>query len=81
MLDELGEHYGVHSFVAVLKAANFRSEALLRSLGFEPGHPVQQALHRDEPDERVMLQMAAVGADAPPSARLDTETRFKASAA
>jgi RimJ/RimL family protein N-acetyltransferase len=62
MLDELREHHGVHTFVAVLKARNFRSEALLRSLGFEPGDPQQQAQYRDEPDELVMVRPAAFGA-------------------
>jgi hypothetical protein len=52
----------VHTFVAVLKARNFRSEALLRSLGFEPGDPQQQAQYRDEPDELVMVRPAAFGA-------------------
>ena len=62
MLDELREHHGVHTFVAVLKACNFRSEALLRSLGFEPGDAQQQAQYRDEPDELVMVRLATVGA-------------------
>ena len=59
MLEELRVHHGVHTFVAVLKARNFRSEALLRSLGFEPGEPEQQARYRDEPDELVMVRQAA----------------------
>lgn len=62
MLDELREHYGVHTYVAVLKARNFRSEALLRNLGFEPGDLQQQAQYRDEPDELVMVRPAAFGA-------------------
>ena len=62
MLDELREHHGVHTFVAVLKARNFRSEALLRSLGLEPGDPQQQAQYRDEPDELVMVRLATFGA-------------------
>ncbi|MFN9448894.1 MAG: GNAT family N-acetyltransferase [Rubrivivax sp.] len=66
MLDELREHNGVHTFVAVLKAANFRSAALLRSLGFDPGDPAQRALHRDEPDELVMVRPAATDADLSP---------------
>ena len=32
--------------------------ALLRSLGFEPGEPDQQARYRDEPDELVMVREA-----------------------
>ena len=62
MLNELCDHHGVHTFLAVLKARNFRSEALLRSLSFEPGSPEQQAQYRDEPDELVMVRAAAFGA-------------------
>lgn len=62
MLDELREHHGVHTFVAVLKARKFRSEALLRSLGFEPGSPEQQAQYLEEPEELVMVRAAATGA-------------------
>ena len=62
MLDELRVHHGVHTFVAVLKARNFRSEALLRSLGFEPGDADQQARYRDEPDELVMVRQAGLAA-------------------
>ena len=58
VLDELRAHYGVHSFVAVLKARNFRSEALLRSLQFLPADLQQQAQYRDEPDELVMVRPA-----------------------
>ena len=62
MLEELRTQHGVHTFVAVLKAANFRSEALLRSLGFEPGSPEQQLHHRDGPDELVMVRQAGLAA-------------------
>ena len=62
MLEELRTHYGVRIFVAVLKARNFRSEALLRSLGFEPGDADQQARYRDEPDELVMVRRAVLAA-------------------
>lgn len=62
MLEELRAQHGVHTFVAVLKAANFRSAALLRSLGFEPGDPDQQAQHRDGLDELVMVRQAGLGA-------------------
>lgn len=61
MLEELRAQHGVRSFVAVLKAANFRSEALLRSLGFEIGSAAQQSQHRDEPDELVMVRQAGTG--------------------
>ena len=59
MLEELHSEYGVHTFVAVLKAANFRSEALLRNLGFTPGSAQQRAQHCDEPDELVMVKVPA----------------------
>jgi hypothetical protein len=52
----------VRIFVAVLKARNFRSEALLRSLGFESGDTDQQARYRDEPDELVMVRRAVLAA-------------------
>ncbi len=59
MLEELHARYAVDAFVAVLKAANFRSAALLRSLGFVPGDAGQQLRHRDQADEQVMLRAAA----------------------
>ncbi len=58
MLDELRTQYGVHTFVAVLKARNFRSEGLLRRLGFVPAGAAQAAAYRDEPDELVMHRAA-----------------------
>jgi ribosomal-protein-alanine N-acetyltransferase len=63
MMAELSASYGVHTFVAVLKAANFRSEALLQHLGFAHGDADQQAAYRDEPDEIVMLRTAPQSAD------------------
>jgi RimJ/RimL family protein N-acetyltransferase len=62
MMAELSASYGVHTFIAVLKARNFRSEALLRHLGFAHGNATQQATYRDEPDELVMLRTAAQSA-------------------
>jgi RimJ/RimL family protein N-acetyltransferase len=59
VLDELRTHYGAQTFVAVLKARNFRCEALLRSLGFEPAGAEQQAEYRDEADEVVMTRSAS----------------------
>ena len=56
MLDHLRGEYGVHTFVAVLKAKNFRSLALLRSVGFTAGSAEQQAQYRDESDELVMIR-------------------------
>lgn len=57
MLSELCRTYGVETFLAVLKAKNFRSEALLRSLGFDRASEAQQLQHRDEPDELVMVSV------------------------
>lgn len=58
MLGELQTAYGVHTFVAVLKARNCRSLALLRSLGFQPASEQEEAEYRDEPDEVVMVRVA-----------------------
>ncbi|TDP11631.1 RimJ/RimL family protein N-acetyltransferase [Roseateles asaccharophilus] len=55
MLQELSLAYGVREFVAVLKARNFRSRALLLSLGFRDGSAEQVERHRDEQDEIVMV--------------------------
>ena len=56
MLQELEAQYDVIEFVAVLKAKNYRSKALLLKLGFSAADPVQQEWHRDEPDELVMFK-------------------------
>lgn len=56
MLRELASEYGVRRVVAVLKARNFRSLALLRQLGFTPGDPTQANLYGAEPDECVMVR-------------------------
>ena len=56
MLQELYAQHEVTDFIAVLKAANYRSKALLEKLGFFAASPEQQAMHRDEPDELVMVQ-------------------------
>jgi ribosomal-protein-alanine N-acetyltransferase len=58
MLAELRSEYGVHTFVAVLKAGNFRSLGLLRSLGFSPASAQQVAEFGGEPDEFVMVSAA-----------------------
>ena len=50
--------YAVHTFVAVLKARNFRSMGLLTSLRFTPAHAEQAALYGFEPDEVVLLRPA-----------------------
>ena len=58
VLQELLDQYGVATFIAVLKARNYRSEALLRKLGFVPAIEEQSAQHRDEPDELVLVKSA-----------------------
>jgi RimJ/RimL family protein N-acetyltransferase len=64
VLQELQEQYGVQVLVAVLKAKNYRSEGLLRKLGFDPASKEQEALHRDEADEMVLVKASAGTADA-----------------
>ena len=59
MLEELQTNYGVRLFVAVLKAANYRSLGLLRSLGFQSATSQQVAEFGAEPDEAVMVKPAA----------------------
>lgn len=55
MLLELRKSYGVRQCLAVYKTANFRSERLLKRLGFSAApESVVQSLHL-EPDECVML--------------------------
>lgn len=61
MIGELKAHYGVCECIAVFKARNFRSLALLRSLGFEQASPEHVAKAEPEPDERVMVKL--VGQD------------------
>ena len=51
LLQELASTYGVHTFVAILKTANFRSMGLLRRLGFEPASAEQAAEFESESDE------------------------------
>jgi RimJ/RimL family protein N-acetyltransferase len=58
MLQALNEQYGVGVFVAVLKAKNYRSEGLLRKLGFVQASKEQEARYRDEPDELAMVRPA-----------------------
>jgi len=56
MVEELKSVYGVHTFVAVLKAVNYRSLALLRSLGFGPASSPQVSEYGAEQDELVMVK-------------------------
>ena len=58
MLQELRLTYSVHTFVAILKVANFRSSGLLTSLGFSKAGSVQFTEYGAEPDEIVMVQLA-----------------------
>jgi [ribosomal protein S5]-alanine N-acetyltransferase len=58
MMAELVEHYGVRSFVAVLKATNCRSARLLERLGFSIGTPEQHVIHHVESDEILMQRNA-----------------------
>lgn len=53
VLRELGDRYGVRTFLAVLKARNFRSAALLRHLGFTDVRPPGIAPVEIEADEIV----------------------------
>jgi [ribosomal protein S5]-alanine N-acetyltransferase len=64
MLAELASAYGVHTFLAVLKANNFRSLALLKHLGFSPGIPAQVTDAGAEPDELVMHRPAGIAENA-----------------
>ena len=59
MMAELVECYGVHTFVAVLKTANYRSMGLLRHFGFTPGTPADAELFEAEQDETVLLKEAS----------------------
>lgn len=61
MLEELRSEYGVHTFVAILKSANFRSLGLLRSLGFSITSEEQNAEFGGEEGELVMLKATERG--------------------
>ena len=56
VLDELNENDGTVLFAAVLTSANFRSEGLLVSLGFESAADEQTSQFGAEPDEKVMVK-------------------------
>jgi len=60
MLQELSGHYGVHTFVAVLKQANHRSRALLLHLGFQVASDAQRAAADAQADELVMCRPASL---------------------
>lgn len=61
MIEELATQYGVRTVVAVLKARNHRSLALLEHLGFSRADPVQSAAHGAQEDEIVMVRAAKAG--------------------
>ena len=56
VLRELRVSYGVHVCLAVFKARNFRSVALLRSLEFSAAAPEDLPPVTCEPDEQVMYK-------------------------
>lgn len=60
MLFELRANYAVNLYVAVLKARNYRSVALLEKLGFEPASTNQVSEFGAEADELVMVKPAAL---------------------
>ena len=66
MMQELSQTYGVTMFVAVLKAANFRSVGLLRHLGFSPGNAADAKKYEAEQDELVMVKSASARMSRPP---------------
>jgi RimJ/RimL family protein N-acetyltransferase len=57
MLAELHSNYAVNRYVAVLKAANFRSLGLLRSLGFARASAQQESEFGCESDEIAMVRL------------------------
>jgi RimJ/RimL family protein N-acetyltransferase len=64
MLAELASAYAVHRLLAVLKARNFRSVALLKHLGFSEATASQAAEAAAEPDELVMHKSCGAVANA-----------------
>lgn len=64
VLRELQEQYGVRMFFAVLKARNYRSEGMLRKLGFVRAGIEEEARYRDETDEIVMVKARSGAASA-----------------
>jgi propanediol utilization protein len=59
MTHERASHHGVNTFVAVLKASNFRSLAFLSQLGFVRGSPQQAVAFHADHDELVMVNAAS----------------------
>ena len=54
MFVELAQAYQVHTLIAVIKRANFRSMALLHKLGFEQAQP-DATRHIDAEDDEIVL--------------------------
>ena len=65
MLAELVSGYGVHTALAVLKARNAASQALLCKLGFVPGWPLAAAAAAQEAveDDEIVMHRRLVQAD------------------
>ncbi len=59
LLDELASAYQVHTFVAVLKAANYRSTGMLAKLGFSPCPAEQAAEFESEANEIIVVKSSA----------------------
>jgi RimJ/RimL family protein N-acetyltransferase len=57
MMTELCSTYAVHTYVAVLKRANFRSMALLTGLGFHLVEKNEADQFNPESDECVMIKI------------------------
>ena len=57
MLEELAARYAVRTFVATLKARNYRSRAFLKKLGFAPRAPPGVRAVSAESDEIVMYRV------------------------
>jgi [ribosomal protein S5]-alanine N-acetyltransferase len=57
VLEELRSNYGVHTFVAVLKTANYRSMGLLQKLGFTPCPGERVSEFESLGDESILLKL------------------------
>lgn len=64
VIGELGVTYGIHTCVAVFKARNFRSQALLQSLAFADAPPAGVGPVACEADELVMYKRLSGGKNA-----------------
>jgi RimJ/RimL family protein N-acetyltransferase len=64
MLDELSSAHAVHTFVAILKAANYRSMGLLKRLGFSAASRIRAEEFRPGVDELVMIKIVRASPNA-----------------